>query len=123
MGYIAYQLYTKHYNCSYYKYRDAYIVHIKGHWGAVSLSRYIFADDYYYHSNMIKHEYGHTIQSKILLFLYLPVVGIPSLIWNRLFKGYRKRKKKSYYAFYTEAWANRLGGYHVKGQGGKNENH
>lgn len=118
MGYIAFKRYTRKYRRPYYRYRDAYVVHVKGRWGAISLSRYIFADDQYYQSDMIKHEYGHTIQSKMLMPLYLPIVGIPSLLWNRLFKSYRKRKNKSYYAFYTESWANRLGGYQVKRHGG-----
>lgn len=119
IGSIAFKTYTRIGKRPYYRYRDAYVVHVKGHWGAISLSRYIFADDNYYKSNLIKHEYGHTIQSKLLMPLYLQVVGIPSLLWNRLFKGYRRRKNKSYYSFYTESWANRLGGYQVKRHGGK----
>lgn len=119
IGYLAFKMYTQKYKQPYYQYRDAYVVHVKGCWGAISLSRYIFADDQYYRSTMIKHEYGHTLQSKFLKPLYLPLVGIPSFLWNRLFKGYRKRMKKSYYSFYTESWANRLGGYEVKRHGGK----
>ena len=119
MGYSAFQFYTKKQRCPYYRYRKAYVVHVPGRWGAISLSRYIFADDHYYQSAMIKHEYGHTIQSKILMPLYLPVIGIPSLVWNRLFKHYRRKRNRSYYSFYTEAWANRLGGYEVR----KHENH
>lgn len=114
MGYVAFKLYTKKFHRPYYRYRDAYVVHVQGKWGAISLSRYIFADDIYYHSKMIRHEYGHTLQSKILMPFYLPVVGVPSLFWSRLFNNYRKRKNKSYYAFFTESWANRLGGYKVK---------
>lgn len=114
MGYLAFVYYVKGANRPYYKYKDAYVTHVKGRWGAISLSRFIFADDVYFKSEMIKHEYGHTIQSKKLLVFYLPVIGLPSLIWNRLFKGYRIRNKKSYYSFYTESWANRLGGFEEK---------
>lgn len=114
IGYVAFRIYTRKNKRPYYKYRDAYVIHVSGRWGAISLSRYIFADDHYFKSDMIKHEYGHTIQSKKLLILYLPVIGIPSLIWNRLFRGYRLRRNKSYYSFYTESWANELGGYKVK---------
>jgi len=88
-GWLAFKLYTKSLNRPHYKYKDAYVTHISGQWGAISLSKYIFADDAYYHSDLIKHEYGHTVQSKILLILYLPVIGLPSLIWSRLFKWYR----------------------------------
>lgn len=114
IGYVLYKVYTQKCGRPYYRYRDAYVVHLKGHWGAISLSRYIFADDIYYKSKMIRHEYGHTIQSKWLMLLYLPVIGFPSLVWNRLFKRYRKRRNKSYYSFYTESWANQLGGYREK---------
>lgn len=111
IGYITHKVYTKRYNQSYYKYKDAYITHVPGRWGAISLSRFIFADDAYYKSSLIKHEYGHTIQSKMLLFLYLPVIGLPSFIWSRFFQKYRRRSKKNYYWLYTESWANKLGGY------------
>ena len=114
IGYLAYLYYVKVKKQPYYKYKDAYITHVSGRWGAISLSRYIFADDIYYKSTMIKHEYGHTIQSKKLLLLYIPIIGLPSLIWNRLFRKYRVRKRKSYYDFYTESWANELGGFDGK---------
>lgn len=79
------------------------------HKGGLSLGKYIFvpADcDISY----INHEYGHTKQSKMLGWLYLIVIGLPSLIWAGCFEGYRKRKGVSYYAFYTERWADKLGG-------------
>ena len=60
----------------------------------------------------IKHEYGHSRQSKYLGWLYLIVIGLPSVIWNVCFEKYRERTGKSYYDFYTEKWANFLGGIH-----------
>lgn len=60
--------------------------------------------------DLLRHEYGHTIQSLILGPLFLFVIGLPSIIWAGLFDGYRKKHNVSYYAFYTERWANRLGG-------------
>lgn len=57
----------------------------------------------------IKHEYGHTKQSKILGWFYLPVIGLPSLIWAQCFVKYREKTGKSYYSFYTEKWADKLG--------------
>lgn len=56
------------------------------------------------------HEWGHTIQSLILGPLYLIVIGLPSIIWAGCFKWYRKKYHKSYYSFYTEKWADKLGG-------------
>lgn len=60
---------------------------------------------------LLVHEYGHTIQSLILGPLYLPVIGIPSVVWfnNPALAGKRRRENLSYYAFYTERWANHLG--------------
>lgn len=60
---------------------------------------------------LLVHEYGHTIQSVILGPLYLPVVGIPSAIWLRMPRLSQRRHdaESSYYAFYTERWANHLG--------------
>ena len=111
IGYTLFKIYTRIYNRPFYKYQDAYVTHVKGRWGAISLSRFIFADDRWFQSEMIKHEYGHTIQSKKLLLLYIPIIGIPSLVWNKFFRKYRIRKQRSYYSFYTESWANKLGGF------------
>ena len=58
MGYVVFVYYTKAKKQGYYKYKDAYITHVKGRWGAISLSRFIFADDAYYKSVIIKHEIG-----------------------------------------------------------------
>ncbi len=60
---------------------------------------------------MLVHEYGHTIQSLILGPLYLIVMGIPSTVWGFLPSLQRKRKEKgiSYFSFFTERWAKRLG--------------
>ena len=60
---------------------------------------------------LLVHEYGHTIQSLILGPLYLIVIGLPSVLWCSL-PCCRKRREKeniSYYSFYTEKWADRLG--------------
>lgn len=53
---------------------------------------------------IVKHEFGHIIQSRILGWFYVPVVLIPSYLWFR-FGDY---DVKSYYDFYTERWANEL---------------
>ena len=79
--------------------------------GSVTLGEYIFLCPA--HSNdktVLRHERGHVLQSRILGWLYLIVIGIPSVIWAGCFKRYRKRHNVSYYAFYTERWADKLGG-------------
>ncbi len=92
---------------------------------SVSLGMFVFVTDepYFYdklkdHYSMeeltqrlLVHEYGHTIQSLILGPLYLVVMGIPSTLWGFLPSVSKKRKEHqiSYFAFYTEKWANCLG--------------
>lgn len=76
--------------------------------GGISLGRYIILGDKLEHS--IKHEYGHCLQSKMLGPLYLIVVGLPSIIWAMLYGWLIQETKNGYYRFYTEKWANRLGG-------------
>lgn len=58
----------------------------------------------------VKHEYGHTKQSLLLGWLYLIIIGLPSIIWAGCFGNYRAKHRVSYYAFYTESWADKLGG-------------
>lgn len=94
------------------KYKDSVIVFLPGNVGAVSLGMFIFFfANFGSRTEYIKrHEYGHSIQSKILGPLYLLVIGVPSIIWASFFAEYRRRNKISYYDFYPEKWANKLGG-------------
>ena len=57
---------------------------------------------------LVVHEFGHTLQSLALGPLYLPVIVLPSLIWagTPALERRRQRRRTSYYAFYTERWAN-----------------
>jgi len=77
-----------------------------------SIGCFIFMDEISFMKNrpLLVHEYGHTIQSAILGWLYLPVIFLPSVIWFSvpLLRKLRKEKKYSYYQFYTEHWANHL---------------
>lgn len=77
--------------------------------GGVTIGSFIFVDETYYKEKyllykkrIVKHEWGHTIQSKLLGLLYLFIIGIPSLIHAGVHTG------GDYYHFYTEKWANRL---------------
>lgn len=59
----------------------------------------------------LMHEIGHCRQSLYLGWLYLIVIGLPSIVWAGLHSYCDKvRDRWSYYDFYTEAWADRLGG-------------
>lgn len=64
-----------------------------------------------WYGELLVHEYGHTIQSLILGPLYLPLVGLPSVIWFNAphMKKRRLKSGKSYYAFLPERSANWLG--------------
>ena len=79
--------------------------------GSVSLGDYIFlCPQHWNDSTVLRHEKGHQIQSRRLGWLYLPVIGLPSLVWSGCFGAYRKKHNISYFDFYTERWADRLGG-------------
>ena len=80
--------------------------------GGISLGEYVFVRHIPEDTstwNDVKHEYGHTIQSKYLGPLYLLVIGIPSILWASLYKYYPENPNK-YYTFFTERWADKLGG-------------
>ena len=84
--------------------------------GAVSLGIFIlfFADFGDRFKEVLSHEYGHTIQSKILGPLYLLIIGLPSIIWAGCFCWYRKKYHVNYYSFYPEKWATYLGEKYYK---------
>lgn len=65
---------------------------------------------------LLKHEYGHTIQSMILGPAYLILVGLPSILWSRLpyFIKMRKRTGISYYSAVFERTASELGKKHAR---------
>ena len=85
-----------------------------------SLGKYICLND---RSNLttVRHEIGHSIQSRKLKWLYLPVIGIWSAVfcnmWDRWFhqKWTSARRYNWYYGLdgnrwtWTERWADELG--------------
>lgn len=90
------------------KYKDAFVTHWK-HSSGLSLGQFIFVPETTSHKT-IQHEYGHTIQSNFLGPLFLIIIGLPSIIWAGCFDHYRRKHNISYYQFYTEKWADALGG-------------
>ena len=73
--------------------------------GGVSLGLFIFVS----HESLCYHEYGHTLQSLMLGPLYLPVVGLPSLVWAALYKRSRRARRHAYTSVFPENWAETLG--------------
>ena len=88
-------------------YRDARILRTEKMRGGISLGRYIIVDKRMSDPLIDLHEWGHTRQSRLLGPFYLPVVGIPSLLWAL---WWTPRRKCSYFSFYTERWADRMAG-------------
>jgi hypothetical protein len=92
-------------------------IFVKVRHGAVSLGLFVFWSDtgdsvFTLDERNRLHEYGHTIQSRILGPLYLPVVGIPSV--SRVIYAHRYYRKHGrewtgYYRGFPENWADRLG--------------
>ena len=75
--------------------------------GGISLGRYVIVNQFASRKTVM-HEYGHCRQSLYLGPLYLLVVGLPSIVRASL------GKPATYYDFYTEKWADRLGGVERK---------
>ena len=105
VGYIVLKVSKSKYRIS-YKESNVYSWKLRS---GVSLGKYIFVNP---NDSLttVRHEYGHTIQSKYLGWLYIPIILLPSMIWAGCFESYRKKRKVSYYSFYTEKWADKLGG-------------
>lgn len=89
--------------------------------GGISLGKYSIISKYYVRSFMTdnailnldvtRHEaIGHGTQSRLLGPLYLPVIGLQSIIWAGLYGSVIPYTKNGYYKFWTEKWADKLGG-------------
>ncbi len=85
--------------------------------GGISLGRYAVLPYHYirsaekpYVKKTMDHEWGHMEQSLYLGWLYLFVIGLPSITWAWLHSSFKCFSTVSYYDFYTEKWADRIGG-------------
>ena len=78
--------------------------------GGITLGEYIIVGTQ--QELTVRHEFGHVLQSRYLGPLYLLVIGLPSLLhaWVNGYIGCCARSPEGYYHFYTEKWADRLGG-------------
>ena len=86
-------------------YKDAIVRRSTTMRGGISLGKYIIVNQWSTEKSVM-HEYGHSLQSKKLGWLYLLVVGLPSIIHAAVCPC----KRHSYYDFFCEAWADKLGG-------------
>lgn len=85
--------------------------------GGISLGKYCLVNTYHYRTNIknslkrdtVRHEaIGHTKQSRMFGWLYLIVIGLPSIVWAMLYGRVIKETKNGYYRFYTEKWADKI---------------
>ena len=97
-------------NIVYYAYRKI---------GGISLGKYSIVNASHYREDMrdslkrdtVRHEaIGHARQSLYLGWLYLPVIGLCSIVWAGLYGWIIEPTKNGYYQFWTERWADKLGG-------------
>jgi len=118
VGYLLIALYKIFMNCrqdiKLTKFREVWVVRLEKHiyWGISMGGIIILGIPEKYEANytdepwgkeLVNHEYGHTFQSKWLGWLYLIVIGLPSIIACTVLSSNR------YQTFYTERWANWLG--------------
>ena len=88
----------------------------------ISLGSFIFwmpnlQDKYSEIPVVLKHEFGHSIQSLYFGPLYLIVIGIPSIarvIYAKIFYRIKKSNWRNYYEGFPEKWADVLGEKHFK---------
>lgn len=77
--------------------------------GGISLGKYVIVSRNASGTTVL-HEWGHTRQSLMLGWLYLVIIGLPSLAWATSRIIFPALKARSYYSFYTEKWADRIAG-------------
>lgn len=77
--------------------------------GGISLGYYVIVSRHASETTVL-HEWGHTRQSLMLGWLYFLIIGIPSFGWATSRTLFPALKKRNYYSFYTEKWADRLAG-------------
>ena len=100
-------------NCPHSRYHGTIVTHWPKQ-GSLGVGMFLFIGkgaEGSRHGQVLVHEFGHAVQSAILGPLFLPVMGLPSLLWCNLPPCQRLRREKgiSYYRFYPECNANYLG--------------
>lgn len=92
---------------------ETFVITMSNYRKPFSLGLLTFFPDYKQHFKRFKHEFGHSQQSRILKWFYIPFIVIPSALWSILYiwnTEHKFIKNLNYYWFYTERWADNLGG-------------
>lgn len=92
-----------------YAYCDVIVRRAKKMKGGISLGKFIIVSQNV-DNRTILHEYGHCKQSQMLGWLYLLIIGLPSLIWAWCYGVIVDKSHNGYYRFYTEKWADNIAG-------------
>lgn len=110
---LAFYLYYRVKGCPHFSYQGALVTVWTNRAGSMSMGRHLFLEPGWTPADreLLAHEYGHSIQSLFFGPLYLPAVGLPSVIWAGLpcFRKLRRTRGVDYYAVYPEKSATRLG--------------
>ena len=85
-------------------YNDAIVRRSTKMRGGISLGKYIVVNQFC-SKDTVNHEYGHSIQSKYLGWLYLIVIGLQSGLHAALCEC----KNHAYNNMWFERWADKLG--------------
>ena len=118
LGIVLFRIYSAGCDSLETTYGDARVLYSGRMRGGISLGRHIVLPWRYriaygrgpYIEMTHRHEYGHTVQSRRLGWLYLVVVGLPSITWAWAHSTFRRLGTVDYYSFYPERWADELGG-------------
>lgn len=108
IGFLLYLYYTDYEQMRYVGRNDVVVTRSSKMRGGISLGQYVIVSRRA-GAETVCRELGHCKQSQILGWLYLIVIGLPSIIWAALYGIPKIRERWSYYDFYTEHWANELG--------------
>lgn len=91
-------------------------IHHNSFYTCFSCGEFIFFRDAYMSlpdfENTEKHEAGHSVQSRFLGPLFIPLIAFPSTVWNLLSRMNNKAGRwmaKNYYNTPWESWADKLG--------------
>lgn len=98
---IKYHLTPSHF------FKDCYVYYIT-HDDSHCCGKHIFINKDTDDRIILRHEYGHRIQSKILGILFYPIIFIPSYLHFIYWIKFRNDNWENYYNFYCEKWANNL---------------
>ena len=104
--------------CPHFRYQGSLVTIWPIEAGSMSMGRYLFMypgwkpDD----KDLLRHEYGHTVQSLMLGPLFLLLIGLPSILWAGLpyYEKLRQKKNMDYDDAIQEHWANKLGARFAK---------